>query len=387
MSGKQFLLVVAVLVLLVAGGAGVAWWKRSTYEVVDARVGQRLVPGLKVDDVAAIVIADAQGTVTLVRGDRGWSVQERGGFPAELDPIRDLLVKLAELKVLQVDALSDAIRPRMRLAAPGSGAKPQDTGVAVTLKGRDGEAIAQLVLGKQAFRSAEVAGMGGGIASGRYVWTAADPQRVNVVNEPFSNVASKAPQWLARELARVERIQSVTAIGADGKERWSVSKDTEAGDWRLAGTGKLDPGKAQDAASALYGLQLADAAVDVSDAEAGLDQPTKIRAQTFDGWAYELEIGKPASADRYYAKSAVIGNLPDARPSAPDEKAADKERADQAFAERKAALGATLERERAVAGRTVLVARAAVEPLLRDRGALLAIDKPKEKDTAKAPKK
>ena len=102
---------------------------------------------------------------------------------------------------------------------------------------------------------------------------------------------------------------------------------------------------------------------------------------------YAFEIGNQASGDRYYAKSAVSGSVPDVRPSTPDEKATDKERADRAMAERKAALDAELERERAVAGRTVLIARSSVEPLLRDRGALLAVDKPKEKDGAKAPKK
>ncbi len=264
MSGKQFLLVLALLALLAAGGGGIAWWQRSAYQAADARVGQKLLPGLKLDDVAAVVLADAQGTVTLVRGDRGWSVQERGGFPADFDPIRDLLVKLAELKVVEVEELTEAIRPRMQLAAPGSGAKPEATGTAVTLRGRDGGPIAQLILGKRTFRPSQVAGVSGeGIPTGRYVWTAADPRRVDVVGDPLSSVTAKPPQWLARELLRVERIKSVTAIGADGKEKWSVSRDSEAGDWRLAGAGKLDASKAQDAVSALYGLQLADVAPDL----------------------------------------------------------------------------------------------------------------------------
>jgi hypothetical protein len=121
-SRNQFLVLLAALVVLVAGGAGVAWWKRSSYEVADTRVGKPLLEGFKVDEVAQVDLADAQGAVTLVRGEGGWSVKERAGFPADIEPIRDLLVKLHELKVVQAEGLTEAVRPRMQLAAPSAGA-------------------------------------------------------------------------------------------------------------------------------------------------------------------------------------------------------------------------------------------------------------------------
>ena len=382
MNRQQFLIVLAVLVVLVAGGAGVAWWKRSSYEVADSRVGQRLLEGFKIDDVAGIEVADAQAGVTLVRGDRGWSVTERGGFPADVEPIRDLLVKLQELKVAQAEGLTDAVKPRLQLAAPGAGAKPEETGTLVELKGRDGGAIAKLVLGKQAVRQSPVAGVAG-IPSGRYVWVAADPQRVSVVGDAFTGVAAKPQQWLAKELMRVERAKSVAAFGADGAEQWSVSKANEAGDWKLGGPGRLDGGKAQDAASALYGLQVVEVATGVKDADTGLAKPAIIRAQTFEDWTYELRIGKPAPEDRYYVQSRVTGSVPESRPAAADEKPEAKEQADKAFAERKELLAAKLAREQAVAGRTVLVAKSSVEPLLRNRSALLVAAKPKGGDKAR----
>jgi hypothetical protein len=198
---------------------------------------------------------------------------------------------------------------------------------------------------------------------------------VSVVNEPFSAVAAKPEGWLTKELMRLERPKSLTAAGPDGRERWAVNKDAEGNDWKLVGPGKLDPGKAQDAASALYGLRIADAAAGVSDADAGLDRPTVVRATTFEGWSYEVRIGKPAPKDRYYVKTRVTGTVPETRTPAADEKAEDKEKNDKAFAERKELLATKLAREKAVAGQTVLVDKSAVEPLLRDRAALLA--KPK----------
>ena len=381
MSGKQFLVVLAALIVLVAAGVGLQSWKRSSYQAVDTRVGQRLVEGFKVDDVASIDIVEPKATVTLVRGDRGWTVKERGDYPADVEPIRDLLLKLQELKVVQAEGLSDAVKPRLQLAAPDAGAKPEETGTAVDLKGRDGKSVAKLVLGKKTVKEMKIPGLPGAVPSGRYVWVAADPQRVSVVNESFGNVVAKPEQWLSKELLRFERPKSITTFGPDGKEKWAVSKDKEDAEWKLAGPGPLDLQKAYDASSALYSLQVADAAPGVSDADAGLDKPTTVRADTFEGWIYELQIGKPAPDNRYYVRSKVTGVVPEARKAPGDEKAGDKEKADKAFAEQKEMLAAKLAREQGLAGRTVLVAKTAVDPLLRDRKALLKVDKPKDAKT------
>ena len=388
MTRKQFVLVLVALAVLVGAGYWLQSWKRSGYQAVDTRVGQRLVEGFKVDDVATIRIVEPKATVTLVRGERGWTVKERGDYPADLEPIRDLLLKLQELKVVQAEGLSDAVKPRLQLAAPDAGAKPEETGTLVELDGRDGKPVARLVLGKKTFKEMKMPGLPvDGVPSGRYVWVAADPQRVNVVNEAFGNVLAKPEQWLAKELMRYERPKSIATFDPDGKPRWVVAKDKEDGEWKLAGPGPLDLQKAYDASSALYALQVADAAPGVSDAEAGLDQPTTVRAETFGGWTYELQIGKPAPDNRYYARSKVTGAIPEARKAPADEKAADKEKADKAFAEQKEALAAKLAREQAVAGRTVLITKTAADPLLRDRTAMLKVEKPKDAKAKDAKKR
>lgn len=383
MNGKQFVLVLVALAVLVAGGWAVFNWKRGTYEVADSRVGQKLLPGFKVDEVGEIAIAEPAGTVTLARTDRGWVVRERGGYPADVEAIRDLLLKLEAVKVVQAEGLTDAFRSRLRLAAPGSGAKPEETGTAIELKARDGKPLAELVLGRKTTKQANLPGLPvDTVPSGRYVLVAADPQRANVVAEPLSAVVAKPQQWLARDYLKIERIRALTVLGPDGKERWSVMRPDEAGGWKWSAPGKLDGGKAQDAASALYAMRIDDAAAGASDADAGLDRPVTVRAQTFDGWTYELRIGKRAPEDRYYARASVTGSVPEPRSPRPDEKAEDKEKEDKAFAEHQAALKAKLERERALGAYTVLLPKATVEPLLRERGALLAVQK---KDAKNAP--
>jgi hypothetical protein len=381
MNRKQFILALAALAVLVGLGWGVFHWQRAGYEAVDARVGTKLLEGFRVDDVAEIGIAESGGTVTLVRGDRGWSVKERGGYPADLEPIRNLLVRLEELKVVQAEPVTDALKPRMQLVAPGAGAKPEETGTLLELKGRDGKSIARLVLGKKITKEAplQLRQLTGTVPSGRYVWVAADPQRLSVVPEAFSSVQAKPAQWLPRDYLRAERIKAITVTGADGRERWAVAREKESDAWRWSGPGKLDSGKAQDAASALYSMQLVDAAPGVGDADSGLDQPVVVRAETFDGWTYEVRIGKPAPEDRYHVRSTLSGAVPESRTPAADEKPEDKEKLDKAFADRKAEAAATLERGKALGAFTVLVAKSAVEPFLRDRSDLVAAPKPEGK--------
>jgi hypothetical protein len=177
MSRNQFIVVLVALAALVAGGWYVLKWQRGSYEVADSRVGQKLLPGFKVDDVAEIEIVEPAGTVTLVRTDRGWTVKERGGYPADIGAIRDLLLKLEGLKVVQAEGITDALRPRLQLAAPGSGAKPEETGTVLTLKGRDGKSVASVVLGRKTTKAANMPGLPvDSIPSGRYVLVASDPQ-------------------------------------------------------------------------------------------------------------------------------------------------------------------------------------------------------------------
>jgi hypothetical protein len=376
MNRKQFVLVLVALAILIGLGWGVTQWQRAGYQAADTRVGKKLLEGFKIDDVALIQIVEPKEAVTLVRGEKGWGVKERGGYPADLDPIRNLLVRLEELKVVQAEAVTDALKPRVQLVAPGgAGAKPEETGTLVELKGRDGKTVAQLVLGKKTTRQSPIPGLAETVPSGRYVWVAADPQRASVVAEPFSAVQAKPQQWLARDYLRAERIRSLSIAGPDGKERWAIARDAESQGWKWTAPGKLDAGKAQDAVNALYSMQIADAATGVSDTDAGLDKPLVARAESFDGWIYELRIGKPAPEDRYYVRTSVSGTIPESRTAPADEKADDKEKQDKAFAERKAELAARLERQQAVSAFVVLVPKSAVEPLLRERSELVAVEK------------
>ena len=308
MNRKQFLVLLAVLALLAAAGAGVMLSDRTAWKAPDSRIGQKVIAGLKISDVAEIAISDASGELHLVRADGGWRLRERADFPADTDRIGGLLVKLAELKIVQAESLPESQRARLQLADPKDAAA---AGAATLLELKDGkgQSLARLLLGKTVLKKSEVPVPGGGdsVPAGRYLLAGGDAATVLTVSEPFALVEPKPELWLVRDLIRVDRAKTITATGGDGKPRWQVTRETDAGLWKLAGASeKADLQKLQDVAGALYSITLADVVADPSKADTGLDKPVTIRAETFDGATYTLRIGN-RDKDRYYVGVDVAG--------------------------------------------------------------------------------
>src|SRR5215210_8463167 len=145
MNRKQFL--VLVVVLLVLGGAGLAmfWQDIAAYRTAGSQIGGKLLPTLKMADLAQVELRDAKNRVTLVRKESHWVVQERDGYPADFKAISDLAIKLSDLKIVQADTVGESLLPRVELVEPGKG---EGAGTQVELKDAAGKTLANVVLGK-----------------------------------------------------------------------------------------------------------------------------------------------------------------------------------------------------------------------------------------------
>ena len=99
MTRKQFFILLAALVVLGGAGLALVWRDVADYRASGAKIGAKLLPSLKIADVAEVRLQDAKRQATLVRKEKTWVVQERGGYPASFQEISDLLIKLVELKV------------------------------------------------------------------------------------------------------------------------------------------------------------------------------------------------------------------------------------------------------------------------------------------------
>ena len=378
MNRRQFFIALAALAVLAALGAAVVLSERSAWTAADSRAGQKAIAGLRLSEVAEIAIVDPAGELHLVRGESGWSVRERAGFAAETDRIAALLVKLAELKIIQSEPLPASQRARLELLEPKG--KVAGAGTLIELKDAKGGSLGRLLLGKKIVKSAPVASLSRGEAeaTGRYLVAGGEAGTVLAVGEPLTEVESKPEQWLVKDLLRADGAKSISS-SKDGKQRWSVARETESADWKFAGSKERpDLQKATDLASSLGWVNLVDVVADPAKADTGLDHAIVIKADTFDGLSYVLRVGKQVG-DNYYVKVAVAGEPRKTRAPAKGEKAEDKAKNDKEFEERRKKLLEKLERERRFERWTYLVAKNGLDPLLRDRAGLM----PEKKKSAK----
>ena len=393
MNKKQFLLVLGVLVALLAAGGGLLWSERSDWKTSDTKAGQRLIPELKASDVAELVISAAGERLTLKKGEAGWGIVERNGFPANVERIGELLLKLVEMKVVQTDAAADSQRARLGLQEPGAdvGKAEADTnvpGTVLELKDGAGKSLARLLLGKKLSKSVEGPAGARQEAAGRYLLAgnaeSGKVLNVIVVSDPLAQVEVAAEQWVAKELIRVERAKSIVATGPDGRQRFALSRENDDAEWKLAGGEKGDSSKIIDVTSGMISMNLTDVVTGDKgnpSAENGLDKPVVIKADTLDGISYVLRLGAKSGEDKIYARVSVSGEIAQNIPRTPpkDEKAEDKDKNDQSWIEHRKREAARVAREKKLEGWTLLLSRNAVEALLRERAQFLPAKKTDDK--------
>ncbi len=379
MNRRQFLILLAVLAVLTAGGAAVLQSDRSGWKTAETRAGQKVVPALRISEVAEIAIKDAAGELHLVKGASGWTVRERADFAADTERVGELLIKLAELKIVQDEILPENQRARLQLVEPKDKVT-QDAGTLLELKDAKGAPLARLLLGKKVLKNTEAASLARGEdpAAGRHLVAGTDAGRMLAVSEPFTQVEPKAEAWIVKDLIRIDQVKSLAATGRDGKPRWVVIRDSESVDWKFAGSKqKPDLQKATDLASSVSWMNLVDVVADPANAGTGLDRAVVIRVQTFDGPSYTLRIGNEAGGN-YYVGVAATGEPQKNRVPAKNEKAEDKAKNDKEFEERRKKLVEKLEREKKLDRWAYRVAKAGIDPLLRDRAQLLPEKKAKK---------
>jgi len=369
MSRKQ--LVLLAIVLLVLGG--IAGWIHkggsSDWKQADTQAGSKVLGALTINDIAAIHIKGAKDEINLERANGVWGVKQRGGYPADAQKIGPLLVKLSELKVTQTEAISEALRPRLQLAAPGAA----DGGTLVELLGAGGKPIGSLIVGKAITRKSDIPGATRDVPTGRYLLKPEAATTAIAVNDPLTELDANPAAWIDKTFIKPDRIKSITR-SSDGKPRWTMQRGEEADmAWQLKDAAKgedFDTNKAQDEARALAGMNMVDVAVNVKPEDlAGGDM---LAFETFEGLSYTLALGKKDGENRPVLVS-VSGKLapPPERTPGKDEKPEDKAKLDKEYKDKAAANEARVAHELAMDKKVFLIADAGIAPLLKERAALL----------------
>lgn len=379
MKGKQLATLLVVLAVLGLAGYFSFRSQNSSWSENSAATAGAKVLNFPVNDVAKVTIKASGGEVNLNRKDEGWTVAERGDFPANFENISGLLRKLVDLKVVQEVKAGPSQHARLELVEPAQGVA--NAGTVIELKDTGGKTLASLLLGKKYLRKSEGApAESPGYPAGRYVMPMGSKAgRVSLVSDSFEDADIKPEKWISKDFFRVESPRSITLASAGTPARnWKASKESPSSEWTLAdltGEEKADPAKISSFAGSLGNATFTDVlAPDVKPDVTGLDQATVLTVETFDGLKYELKIGKP-SGEGYAGTLAVSGALAKERTPGKDEKPEDKEKLDKEFAEKQKRLGEKFAKEQKLPNRVFVLPKYAVDPFLKDKSALLA-DKP-----------
>lgn len=379
MKRSQFLLLVVTLIVLGGAGAALFWQDIAAYRASGARIGAKVLPDVKLNEVAQLVVRDAKSQATLLRKDNAWVVQERGAYPANVQQISDMLIKLAELKVVQSETIGASLLPRVDLLEPmkaaDSGKPAEGSGTLVEMKDASGKALAGLILGKVVLKKDPgnpLPNAQDGVPGGRYIRNAGVKETVAVVSDPLSIVSADPGKWLAKVFFKAERIKTLTVAGP-GEVQWKIARDEEWGQWKFAASGgELDASAAVGAVNALGKLDFTDIAVDAKPEDAV--KPLTVTAETFDNLVYTLKIAR-AKTD-YRVNLTLSGEPPAQRVPEKGEKPADKEKRDKDFAENRKTLVARIAQEKALGKWTYIVETKTLAPLLRSRAQLVAGKQP-----------
>jgi hypothetical protein len=101
--------------------------------------------GDRQEEIALVTIVKGEETITIERTDAGWGIRERNGFPANADEVRETIVGLTRMQVLESKTSNPDLYELLNLGDPvAEGA----TSKLVQLRDAEGDTIAELVLGK-----------------------------------------------------------------------------------------------------------------------------------------------------------------------------------------------------------------------------------------------
>lgn len=366
MSRRHFLYLVIALVVLGAAGFALFWQDIAAYRASGAKIGAKLLPGLKIADVTEIRLQSPKHQVTLARKEKLWVVQERGGYPASFGEISDLMIKLVELKVTQSEQVGASLLPRVELADPGKG---EGGGTLIEFRDGAGKVLAGLVLGKKVLKKDPMNPLPAakdGVPAGRYVRIVGAKDTVVVVSDPLGKAEADPGRWLNKEFFKAERIRTLAAGPEGAGPHWKITRAEEWGQWKFAGGGELNPSAAVAATNRLGSLSFDDVALDAAKEAGG--KPFLLVAETFDNLVYTVKLVRKGKGDEHYVSFTVKGEPPKSRVPEKGEKAEDKERRDKEFAEARKRLEERVTAERALSKWTYVIGGRELEPLLKTRG-------------------
>jgi len=385
MNQKQFLTLVVLAVII--GGLGLYFYgkQKESYTSSSFQPGQKVIEKFPINDVAHLRIKQSTNEVNLVRAENNaWTVKERWNYPANYSEISDFLIKMDQLKPVQTVEVGKSQYGRLDLVAPDQAGT--NTATLVEFKDSKDANLKSILLGKKYSKESAPGPFGGGgdFPVGRYVLVPENPPKVWLVNETFASIETKPEQWLSKDFFKVEKPKSVTVTYPVETNSWSLSRETETGEWKMADVKPGENFEASKASSLNYALSSPSfndvVSSNATPEQAGLAKPTMAKIQTFDGFTYTVSVGSKTNDDNYVIKIAVQGDFAKERTPGKDEKPEDKQKLDKEFKDKLDKLQEKLKNEQKFEKWNYLVSKYTIDSILKERKDFLAEKKEEKKE-------
>ena len=199
--------------------------------------------------------------------------------------------------------------------------------------------------------------------------------RVYLVSESFYSIDPlSVGSWLDKKFIVPGDLKEIDQAAWSNNPGWKVIRDDPKADWRLENP---QSGEILDKSFAQSLSNFAPSFTDVRPAsaspdETGLNNPFQIRIKTFDGFTYDLLLGKQGPDKTRYLQLRVSADLPSVRTPDPKESQEDKKKKDEEFDKRNADLKQRLEKETGFEKWVFLVPDWSLEQILKRRDEIVS---------------
>jgi hypothetical protein len=225
-------LLLSALAAAALGGAVLLAPDRAGRPGEEAAAGGLMFPGLaeRLADAARIEVRKPDSTLIVERDGDAWVLPDKGGYRVRPERVRELLVGLTELSLLEPRTADPALLERLGLDDP---AKPGSTALLLRVLDRAGAPIAELVVGRRRVRTQ------GNLPESAYVRRPAEDQAW--LAEGRLPVDADPQLWLDRDIANLpsERVRAVE-VRRDGTDMIALSRPEDQQDAPLSVTMPTD---------------------------------------------------------------------------------------------------------------------------------------------------
>lgn len=288
-----------LLVILVAlAGAGALLIHSRDMRSSSGEMGAYLLEQLPVNDIASIVIETPTSAVSLKKPADSWIVEERFGYPADFAKLSEFVRILKEVKIGRKFDASEKVLKRLSIKSPDDAdALDEEKGTRVRMTNSNGKCLLDMVLGKTRAKDPQK-----GPPDGQYVMMGEAPE-IYLIDKILSSLEGGPAEWLEKSPVQVDagEIQKITCLGPGETpvrylfERTARGKDLEL--IKPATDLNIKKSSLNRLSNALSSLKITDVEASSASSEViGKDASVRLDYTLFDGWVYQVYMGKACSA-------------------------------------------------------------------------------------------